>query len=107
MALNLKTDVRVVIKDGEDILLDCVVSSKSLLKKDRKKISKIVSDAQNHMEDDAVRTMEDIEKVSKMRFDLQISGECKDKLREIAEEYGYAMILGEIDDLVRESQGKQ
>ncbi len=107
MALNLKTDVRVIIKDGDETLLDCKVSSKSLTKKDRKRISKMISEAQAHVDDDASRTLDDIEKVSKLRFDVQISGEGKEKLKEFAEEYGYAMILGEIDRLVEESQGKR
>lgn len=107
MALNLKTDIQIIIKDGDDILLDERISSKSLMKKDRKKIGKLVSDAQSGIEDDAMEAIEEMEKAAKLRFDLQISGDGKDKVKAIAEEYGYSMILAEIDKLVRSEQGKQ
>ena len=107
MALNLKTNVRVVIKDDEEVVLDCMVSSKKLLKKDQKKIGKLVASAQESIEDDAMKSLDDIEKAAKLRFDMQISGEGKEKLRAFAEDYGYTTILSEIDKLVSEEQGKQ
>ena len=107
MGLNLKTNVRVVIKDDDDVLLDCMVSSKMLVKKDRKKIAKLISEAQANMDEDASKTMDDIEKAAKIRFDLQISGEGKEKLKAFAEDYGYTTVLSEIDELVREEQGKR
>lgn len=106
MALNLKTDVKVIIKDGDEILLDCTVSSKKMLKKDQKRIGKLVSSAQDNAEDDAMKSIEDMEKAAKLRFDVQISGEGKEKLKEFAEDYGYMMVLSEIDELVRAEQGK-
>ena len=107
MGLNLKTNVRVVIKDDDEVVLDCTVASKMLVKKDRRKIAKLVSDAQAGIEDDAMQSLDDIEKAAKIRFDLQISGDGKEKLKAFAEDYGYATVLSEIDELVREEQGKR
>lgn len=109
MAINLSTKINITIQDDDETILDVNIKSRTLNKKDRKEITKLIKEAQDKIEDDSIAALDDIEVAAKVRFEMQITGDPKDvkSLAEVAEEYGYTTIIQEIDERVQEAkQGK-
>jgi hypothetical protein len=105
--IKLKTKVKIEIDDGEKIIYEGSVESRRLTKKERRTL---LEEGQKKIDDgDIVGSHDRMEEVTKRRFELQISGEKEDMdgLVEMCEEYGYSVILAEIDKRVAEQQGKR
>ena len=103
--LTMSTKVHLVIKDGTETLVDAKIVSKRLKKKEQRAISEIVAKAQAEVEDNPLEALDEIEEAAKLRFSMQIDGDEKsmEQLTEFAEDYGYTLVVQEIDDRVEEA----
>jgi len=103
--ITLSTKVPVFIKNGDETILDIEVSSRTLTKKEQKKLMKMADTATNP-DAKMSENLTSLEAVAKARFDLQIEGKEKEALSKFCEEYGYSIVLQEIDTRVAEIKGK-
>ncbi len=108
MGLNLKTNINLIINDGDEELINVNIDSKMLRKKERKQIATLVVQAQAQVKDDSLASMDTIEEAAKIRFGLQVTGTKKDidSLTDFAEDFGYTTLLAEIDGVVQDTKGK-
>ncbi len=104
--LQLSHKIRLKIQDGNDVIVDAELRSKKLTKKQQKEILELVDGVSD---ESTSEQLDKIEEVSKIRFNEQVSGAKKDMdaVRKVAEEYGYSIVLNQIDEQVQEKTGKQ
>ncbi len=107
--LQLSHKIRLNITDGEETLIDVEVLSKRLKKKEQREISEIVAEAQKTVKEDPLDALSEIEEAAKLRFERQITGTAKDikELKDFGEDYGFTLLIQQVDDAVAFAQGKQ
>ncbi len=105
--LNLDNQIDFQVKSGDEFIVDTKISVSFMKKKDQKKIMVDVKKAQDNIDEDTVKAIDDLELVAKKRFDIQVSGEGAKDVADFAKEYGFTLVMGEIDRLVSDSKGKR
>lgn len=107
--LNLSTDVTFKVVDGKTTLLSAKLKIKNLTKKEQKEMRESIGELRAKYDDNDLGIVDDLELTAQRRFDLTVSGSDEDveKVREIAEEYGYLTVFEEIDKQVAEAKGKR
>jgi hypothetical protein len=98
--LQLKNKVKLTIKSGDEKVFDNNIFVQKLTRKEERKLQKKVLEAQELLDSDQLEALDTVEEAAKLRFDKSISGD-EDAifgLKELAETYGYSVILAEIDE---------
>ena len=105
--LKLSKKIKLIIEDDSELFND-IIKVKTLTKKQRDEIQNLVIEAQDVVQEDKEQALELIEKSAKKRFEYQVAKVNDEekvlKLTEIAELYGYSVIMSEIE--AKLSQGK-
>jgi len=101
--MKLTRKVRLVIENEDGKIFNKDIYYKTLTKKQNREIQEIVLDAQNTIEEDALGALDEVEEAAKLKFGYAVktkNPEDLDVLREIAEDYGYQIIISEIEELL-------
>jgi len=101
--MKLTRKVKLVIENEDGKIFNKDVYYKTLTKRQNREIQELVLEAQENIEEDALGALDDVEEAAKIKFNYAVTTKNPEDLtilREIAEDYGYQIIISEIEELL-------